>query len=296
MHSSLVTRLVYFSTGLAGLVLFATPPSDIIAYSFTGGFPSVAALVTAGHRFTTIEPILVTSLGVFDSHEPGLSDSHDIGLWTDNGTLLTSTTVPAGAGATLTGGFRFVPIDPVMLAAGATYRLGAFFPTFFDGFISNVTFTTAPEISLEQSSYTSGLVGSLTFPALPGNAAGNALANFAFRVSLELDVDIKPGSERNPVNPRSKGVVPVAILGSDAFDVGNIDVTTLSFGSNGATPVDPGGGHLEDVNSDGFLDLVSHYSVPSTGISPGDQSACVTAQTLDGTPLNGCDAIVTVPR
>lgn len=32
---------------------------------------------------------------------------------------------------------------------------------------------------------------------------------------VPVDIDIKPGSETNPVNPFSRSVIPVAILGSE---------------------------------------------------------------------------------
>jgi hypothetical protein len=105
--------------------------------------------------------------------------------------------------------------------------------------------------------------------------------------------DIKPDGFPNSVNPRSRGVIPVAIIGSDTFDVAEIDVTTLAFGPGGA-PIAHLNGHLQDVNYDGIMDLLLHFRTQDTGIVCGDESAILTGETLDGQPFEGSDSITTV--
>jgi hypothetical protein len=113
-------------------------------------------------------------------------------------------------------------------------------------------------------------------------------------------IDIKPGSDSNPIHPSGRGNLPVAILGSESFDAMNVDVTTLTFGPGAAAPshdlTKPGAfaDHLRDVNADGFTDLVSHYRTQETDISRDDAEACITGDLLDSTPFEGCDAITVV--
>ena len=53
--------------------------------------------------------------------------------------------------------------------------------------------------------------------------------------------------------------------------------------------------HIEDVDSDGDLDLVLHFPTQETGIVCGDTEAFLSGKTFDGTPIGGAsDTIATV--
>lgn len=106
-----------------------------------------------------------------------------------------------------------------------------------------------------------------------------------------IDIDIKPGGDPNAVNPKSKGVIPVAVLGSMDFDATQVDFSTVEFGPGKAPSVHDG--HVENVNGDDFDDMVFHFKVSDTGIVCGDTDATLTGETFGGQAINGTDAVKT---
>jgi hypothetical protein len=115
---------------------------------------------------------------------------------------------------------------------------------------------------------------------------------------LRVAIDVKPGNEQNVLNPFAQGRIRVAVLGSDQVDVAGVDPASLRFGPSGARPEQKNarkdGGSVDDVNDDGFPDLVSPYRIEETGIAIGDSEACLSGE-LDGKPFEACDRVRTVP-
>jgi hypothetical protein len=105
-----------------------------------------------------------------------------------------------------------------------------------------------------------------------------------------VDIDIKPWSDPNSINLKSRGVIPVAILTTDDFDATTVDPLSVEFGPNSAVEAD-GMGHIEDVDGDGDLDLVLHFNNQETGIACGDIEAVLTGETFDGQEIEGFDSV-----
>jgi hypothetical protein len=123
---------------------------------------------------------------------------------------------------------------------------------------------------------------------------------------ISLFVDIKPTSCPNPVNTKSNGVLPVAILGTETFDVADLDVDTILL--EGVAPLrwsfedvgTPFEGELCDCHeegADGYMDLMLHFSTPAIVEALGEVSdgevleLLLTAMTLDEREAEGSDCI-----
>jgi hypothetical protein len=127
-------------------------------------------------------------------------------------------------------------------------------------------------------------------------------------IFLAVDVDIKPTSCPNPLNVKSKGVLPVAILGAEDLDVTTIDPLMITLAGVG-----PIRSALEDVASpvpadaeqcdcttegpDGFTDLTLKFDRQAIveAIGPVDDGDVVIL-TLEGLtdddfPIIGSDCV-----
>lgn len=109
-----------------------------------------------------------------------------------------------------------------------------------------------------------------------------------------MEIDIKPGSDPNSINLKSKGVVPVAVLTTDDFDATTVDPGTVRFGPGEAEAVHWA---LEDVDEDGDnIDMILHFKTQETGIKAGDTEATLIGETYDETSIEGTGTVNIVPR
>jgi len=132
--------------------------------------------------------------------------------------------------------------------------------------------------------------GWFCFIEFPELAIDNAERGYLVPPVIDVDVDIKPGSQPNSINLKSRGVVPVAILSSVDFDAAQVDPATVLF--EGASPVRWAFG---DVNEDGILDLLFHFKTQELEILEDDVDATLTGETFDGTSIEGSDSVNIVP-
>jgi probable HAF family extracellular repeat protein len=107
----------------------------------------------------------------------------------------------------------------------------------------------------------------------------------------KIKIDVKPGNALNPINPRSKGELTVAILASEDFDASAVDVSTVRLGPDAAVPV---WYRIKDADHDGDWDMVLKFKIQEAGIACGDTTVTLIGSTLADKQITGTDFIKTV--
>ncbi len=146
---------------------------------------------------------------------------------------------------------------------------------------------TLPEVGVDQVPVSAGataawfLVPAATFGENPPTGSG----------CISATVDVKPGSDTNPINIKSNGLIPVAVLTTASLDASKINPSSVRFGPTGteAAPAVPPS--LEDVDGDGSLDLVLHFKTQDTGFKTSDTQAVLTGTTTSGIAFIGTDTV-----
>ena len=108
---------------------------------------------------------------------------------------------------------------------------------------------------------------------------------------IRIDAEIRVGGtpeDGAPVNPRSKGNIPVALLSSPEFDTPEVDQQSLRFGARGdeASWLRCNKADM-DMNADGKPDLVCHFDTQKAAFEAGSIEGIVTGSLKDGRRFEG---------
>jgi M6 family metalloprotease-like protein len=155
--------------------------------------------------------------------------------------------------------------------------------------------TTSPT---KNHTYTTGGDKTAKLRVTDDDGASNTTQR-SFHVRIRVDVDVKPGGDPNSINNKKSTLVPVMIENTSAFDPSRVDVGTLRFGdpddvtvdnAAGATPIHAGG-HYDDADGDGDLDLVVHFDSTAADFESDDDEGKLVGLTHDKVKLFGRDDI-----
>jgi len=133
---------------------------------------------------------------------------------------------------------------------------------------------------------------------LPTGSKPVAFGTFiAPQVVLTVAIDIMPGGNPNTINLRAQGTLPVAILGSATFNVADVDPMSVSLAGAGVVMRKNGTPMVsfDDVNGDGFVDLVLHVAREMLQLKAGDTEAVLEGKTYDGRTFQGRDSVRVTP-
>jgi hypothetical protein len=144
-----------------------------------------------------------------------------------------------------------------------------------------------------------------------GSNSGSAYVFVREPEVLAVDADIKPGSCPNPLNVRSKGVLPVAVLGTADFDITTIDLASVRLAGvppirssfeDVATPADGDECECTTAGPDGHIDLSLKFNTEDIVKAIGEVAdgkvleLTLMGELLDGTAIEGTDCIVIIAK
>ncbi|WP_455212390.1 pre-peptidase C-terminal domain-containing protein, partial [Kaarinaea lacus] len=115
---------------------------------------------------------------------------------------------------------------------------------------------------------------------------------------MQISVDVKPGNEDDwaPINPKSRGKVPVALLSSSSFDAMTVEISTLTFGATGdEDSLSHCNKRGKDVNGDGMLDMLCHFNNQDAGFNNESLQRIVRRRTALGTVFERRGFLKVVP-
>jgi len=180
-------------------ILTANGPSYTFSPTITsfgnGGTVGWAFQVAAGVNLS------IDHLGLYDNGDVALSSSHPVELWDSNYNLLAQVTIPSGVGANYLSGYTYQALGtPVTLNAGATYYVGAYYPSgcgdeilvtgTTQQFNTNLTFLNPQQTSFDSTQT------SIAFPSIANSPTGTYKEGW-FGPTLEFTTTVIPEPSTN---------------------------------------------------------------------------------------------------
>ena len=161
---------------------------------------------------------------------------------------------------------------------------------------ATATYTVAVS-SYPRSMRDGGVLSSSSVSGTNSNGSYRLILSGVTPPIQQINIEIKPGSgDHAPVNPKARGVVPVALLGSAEFDALAVDPDSLTFGATG-NESSLRRCHMagEDVNGDGRPDVVCQFENQDARFTPGDLEGVLRGKTGAGRAFEGRGPIKVVP-
>jgi hypothetical protein len=133
---------------------------------------------------------------------------------------------------------------------------------------------------------------------IDARAIGSSMAGV-----IVVEVDVKPGSDEDPVNVESRGLVPVAVLDGSVFSPEmDLDLSSVRFGRAGLW-IEPERCTFEHVGGGPRLDLLCHLATSKMELTRGETELRFAAVAADElvkekylrTPIVGRTTIRVVP-
>jgi len=114
---------------------------------------------------------------------------------------------------------------------------------------------------------------------------------------LHISISVKPGNrEMAPLNPKSRGDVPVALLSGDEFNPADVDESSLTFGHSGDELSLERCNKAADFNKDGVKDLVCHFDNQAASFEYTDLEGVLKGSLKNGKRIEGRGLLKVVPQ
>jgi len=208
--------------------------------------------------------------------------------------------------------------DSSLIVSGSIGAQGTAFLNNFDSVVFLGTETGTVQTTLTSPADFANFTGAGTTPLVFGKAGSVVLSDpvnlfggtdlqLAGEITVTYEYSVVSSTQavvldvlQGTVNLKSKGVLPVAILSTASFSALDVDVSTLRLGDPALTgTVAPLRAAAEDVNGDGVLDVILHFSTPdmlSVGaVNAASTQLALSGATTGGTAIEGVDSIRIAP-